>query len=97
MGRRCCRACMLFLAAMGWLACPVAIAAEPATESWLRGSGRDLEMRLHGEVVDVDGSPVEGAEVSGRIKPFGGGRVIEPAVTVQSLRIRWPSCVSRHP
>lgn len=86
MGQNRCPWGVLFLATLGWAASSLSFAAEPPVESWLRGSGRDLEMRLHGEVVDADGAPVEGVVISGRIKPFGGGRVIEPAVTVTGNR-----------
>lgn len=44
----------------------VASADEPgnaATDAWIRGSLEDLELRLHGEVLDFDGQPAEGAVV----------------------------------
>jgi len=47
---------------------PFAKADEPPVETWLRGSGADLEMRLHGEVVDANGKPAQGVEITGAMR-----------------------------
>ncbi len=46
----------------------LAKADEPPVETWLRGSGADLELRLHGEVVDADGKPAQGVEITGALR-----------------------------
>lgn len=46
---------------------PFAKADEPPVETWLRGSGADLEMRLHGQVVDADGKPAQEIEITGAL------------------------------
>lgn len=80
MGQNRCPWGVLLLALLGWAASSLSFAAEPPVESWLRGSGRDLEMRVNGELFDADGKPIEGATVTGRINTEGGGRPIEATV-----------------
>lgn len=46
----------------------IASADEPPVETWLRGAGENLELRLHGEVLDANGAPAKGVEVSGVLK-----------------------------
>ena len=42
-------------------------AESTGVDSWLRGSGRDLEMRLHGTIVDAEGRPAEDAKVTATV------------------------------
>jgi len=41
--------------------------AEQPSEEWLRGSSKDLQLCLHGEVVDSDGRPATGLQVAGNM------------------------------
>lgn len=40
-------------------------AAEQKTDDWLRGSGKDLQIRLKGEVVESDGQPATDTLLTG--------------------------------
>ncbi|WP_146395982.1 thioredoxin family protein [Pseudobythopirellula maris] len=55
-------------------------AAVPGPPPWLRGSGDDLEIRLHGEVLTSDGASAERVEMTGGMNHRGATEPIEFAV-----------------
>ena len=57
---------LAFGLALAWSE-PFAKADEPPVDTWLRGSGSELEMRFHGQVVDADGQPAKEIEITGAL------------------------------
>src|SRR5688572_6654071 len=53
--------------------------AEEAAE-WLRGAGKDLEIRLAGEVLDADGRPASDVTVTGALNHQVSPMALEPTV-----------------
>jgi hypothetical protein len=68
--------------------------ADDATQTWLRGTGDDLEILLHGEVVEADGTPATSVSVRGGINgdhkmplaPTVDGNHFEAWIPVNRLR-----------
>ena len=57
---------------------------------WLRGTGKDLEMRLSGDVFDHDGSPADQVSVVGKILSHTGNREFKPDVQGNHFEIWLP-------
>lgn len=75
------RVCVLaVLWALPALAASTACGAEGAWREWLRGFGEKLEIRLHGEVIEADGTPATGVEVSGGLNTQRGKMPLAPVV-----------------
>src|SRR5262245_18029678 len=73
------------------LASSIGIAAENETgDGWLRGSGKDLQIRLSGEVFDADGSPATGLQVSGGANEEGGKQKFEPKISGNGFELWIP-------
>lgn len=72
--------------------------ADRDVDDWLRGSGKDLEIRLRGEVFEADGLPAAGLQVTGGLNAFDSNPQIVPtmdghrfAVWIPVNRSRWYS------
>ncbi|WP_428307367.1 thioredoxin family protein [Lacipirellula sp.] len=55
-------------------------ADEPPAETWLRGADESLELRLHGEILDANGQPAQGANIAGTLVFSSGEKPIVAAV-----------------
>lgn len=63
---------------------------DPTKVEWLRGSGKDLQMRLTGEVFELDGRAATGILVTGRINTATSNRQLEPQVDGHRFEIWIP-------
>jgi len=59
---------------------PAVLAVEHQSVDWLRGSGKDLELRLRGEVFDADGKPATNIQVAGSMNATIRDQPLEPAI-----------------
>jgi hypothetical protein len=64
-------------------------ASRPAVE-WLRGSGRDLQICLQGEVLDSDGSPATAVQISGRMNASVSTQQLTPSIDGHRFKIWIP-------
>jgi hypothetical protein len=64
--------------------------AEPSTNDWLRGSGKDLQIRLHGEVFDSDGQPAQDPNVTCGMNSTYFAPSLEPTLHVNQFEIWLP-------
>lgn len=54
--------------------------ADQATDDWLRASGKDLQLRLKGEVFNSDGQPATDVKITGSMNAWGSNQPFEPTV-----------------
>ena len=52
-------------------------AARQASDDWIRGTLDKLEMRIRGEILDVDGQPAQASSVSAMLKDNSSGRPVD--------------------
>src|SRR4051812_45629079 len=64
-----------------------AVATEPGSTQWLRGSGKDLELCLKGEVFDTDGAPAIDLELAARMKASVSDRQLTPSIEGHRFKI----------
>ncbi len=64
--------------------------AAPQSVEWLRGSGKDLELCLQGEVFESDGRPATGVQVTGRMNASVAGQQLAPSVDGHRFKIWIP-------
>ncbi len=57
-----------------------AVAQADSPKDWLRGVGDQLEIRLHGEVLDAEGSPAIGVKVVGKLQAPDGFHALDTKV-----------------
>src|SRR5438128_1893530 len=77
-------------------------AAEPPVADWLRGTGKDLQLCLRGEVVDSDGRPAKEVQLTGDLSSTLSGEPLKPQIDgnqfklwVNVNQLRWFSiCLS---
>src|SRR4051812_25803673 len=63
---------------------------QPAVE-WLRGSGKDLQICLKGEVFESDGRPATAVQVSGRMNASVASQELAPPVDSYRFKIWIPA------
>jgi hypothetical protein len=71
---------LAFTLALPALAASNAQATEGASRAWLRDALQSLEIRLHGQVFEADGSPATGIEVSGQLNTRSGKMPLDAVV-----------------
>ncbi len=57
---------------------------------WMRGSGKQMELRLRGEVFDAAGRPATGATVTGSINSTADGQTLEAKVSGHRFEVWIP-------
>src|SRR3954453_17711423 len=65
-------------------------AGDPPAGEWLRGSGKDLQICLKGEVFDSDGQPASGVKLAGSMNSTASRVPLTPSVDGQRFKI-WVS------
>ena len=70
-----------------WLCAYIVHAAEPATSDWLRGSGKDLQLCLHGEVVDSDGRPAKDFRLTGVLHSTISDEPLKPSIAGNHFKL----------
>lgn len=68
---------------VSWLfvySCTLAFVTSAEPTAWLRNSGKQLEMRIHGEVLDSNGQPVVDFGVSGSFRNSLSSQPFEPKI-----------------
>jgi hypothetical protein len=66
-------------------------AADPPAAEWLRGSGKDLQICLKGEVVDADGQPATGVKLAGSMNSTASKVQLAPSVDGHRFKIWIPA------
>src|SRR5687767_8953534 len=64
--------------------------AEKTPDEWLRGSGEDLQLCLHGEVVDSDGQPASGLQLVTNLNATIADRPVQASVEGHRFRLWIP-------
>lgn len=77
-----------------------AVAAAPAsddrpTADWLRGSGKDLQLCLQGEVLDSDGQPATDFQLACEMKTMISNQAIHPSIDGNRFKLWIPLNQSR--
>lgn len=72
-----------------------AMAVERPVEQWLRGTGEDLELCLHGQVVEADGTPASGFSLSGQLNTRIVDLPFEPVIDGSHFKVWIPVNRSR--
>src|SRR6188768_3524094 len=76
------------------LALTASSSAAPALEQnqddWLRGSGKDLEICLKGEIFESDGRPATNVQVTGRLNDSIASQQLAPSVDGNRFKIWIP-------
>jgi hypothetical protein len=67
-----------------------ATSAERPAADWLRGSGENLEICLRGEILDADGKPVAGAQLTGKMSGSESGHPLKPMVQGHQFEVWIP-------
>src|SRR4051812_6532203 len=67
-----------------------AIATEPSNTHWLRGTGKDLELCVKGEVFDDNGQPASDLELAARMKASVTDRRLTPSIEGHRFKIWIP-------
>ena len=85
------------LTAVLWLATALSSspAAESTTDDWLRGSGRDLQFRLRGEVVGSDGKAATGVQIACGMNSQSLSRGLDVAVDGHAFEVWVPVNVAK--
>lgn len=66
------------------------LAAEVPTSEWLRGTGKDLELCLHGQVVEADGTPASGFSLMGQLNARLADLPFEPVIDGSHFKVWIP-------
>src|SRR5690242_2335350 len=64
--------------------------AEDSPESWLRGTGKDLQIRLAGEVLESDGQPATDVKVTCHLNSVKPGPQPEPVMDGHRFEVWLP-------
>jgi hypothetical protein len=73
-----------------WLNTSSVSNAERPSDEWLRGSGEDLQLCLHGKVVDSDGQPATGVQVIANMNSTIADRPLPASVEGHRFRLWIP-------
>jgi hypothetical protein len=73
----------------------VAPASEQSQVDWLKGSGKDLQICLKGEVFNADGRPATGAQVTGRMTTEIASKEMVSSVDGNKFTVCFPVSQSR--
>jgi hypothetical protein len=65
-------------------------AGDPPAVEWLRGSGKDLQICLRGEVFDADGQPATGVKLTGSMNGTVSNIPLTPSVDGRQFKIWIP-------
>lgn len=80
----------LIAAAYLFISASAAAATEESIQSWLRGSDNELELCLHGEVLDEDGRPATGLQVVGKLNATLADHPLTPTIDGNRFKIWIP-------
>jgi hypothetical protein len=72
--------CVIVVATLLFAANASAASADQSREEWLRGSGSNLHLCLHGEVFESDGQPATDFQVTGHMDGTVSNQPIKPSV-----------------
>ena len=67
-----------------------AFAADQPPEDWLRGSDKDLQLCLHGEVFDSDGQPAVDLRLTGKMNASVAGELLKPSIDGHRFKLWIP-------